>query len=72
MIRLYYYLYRRWVGYPCRHEIMEVLLDGPRLSKAVAQAAHDYAMGYTIMEVANLNRITRERARQYLYKAVRS
>jgi hypothetical protein len=71
VIKLYYYLYRRWVGYPCRYEVLEVLLDGPSLSKGIGQVAHDYAMGYDLDYVAFINKMTRERARQYLCKAVR-
>lgn len=72
MIRLYYYLYRRWVGHPCREEILGVLLDGKSLSPGIYLACVDYASGYEIHIVADRNKVTRERIRQYLCKAVRS
>jgi hypothetical protein len=72
MIRLVYWMYRKIFELPCRTEVLEVLMDGKALHKDIHKLAVDYAMGYTIEESAWMNNITRERARQYLFKAVRS
>lgn len=71
MIRLFYWLYRKMFELPCRTEVLEVLMDGKPLHKDIAKVARDYAMGYDIEDAAWMNNITRERARQYLFKAVR-
>jgi hypothetical protein len=72
MIRLFYWLYRKIFEIPCRAEVLEVLMDGKPLHKAINKVAIEYGMGYPIEYVAVINGITRERTRQYLFKAVRS
>jgi hypothetical protein len=71
MIKLVYYLYRRYKGIPCRSEISDILRSNKRLSPAILEAAQMYKMGFDVGMIARINKITRERVRQYLLKATR-
>jgi protein tyrosine/serine phosphatase len=71
MIKLIYYVYRKLNDIPCRSEVSDVLLSGKRLNTDIRKVAEGYAMGFNLEIIARNNHITRERARQYLFKAVR-
>jgi hypothetical protein len=71
MKKLYYYLYRKVKNIPCRSEVSDVLLSGVWLSPGVRTVAEYYAMGFDIEPIALGAKMTRERTRQYLLKAVR-
>jgi hypothetical protein len=72
MIRLFYWLYRKIYILPCRMEVMEILMEGKSLSPGIYLVCTEYSSGYSIDVISFRNKITRERVRQYLCKAVRS
>lgn len=76
-MKLYYYLYRKLKHIPCREEIRDVIKSEVYLSPAIAKVAYEYSLGsastlgYDLGTIAKGNNITRERARKYLFKAIR-
>lgn len=71
MTRVFYWVYIQLFGLPCRIQVLEALIEDKKLSPSITGVAADYAMGWDLKYTAIRHNITRERVRQYLFKAVR-
>lgn len=69
-MKLYYYLYRKFTDMPHRKEVMNAV-NNCKLPPVTEIVAEKYAYGLDIESIAKDQVITRERARQHLFKAIR-